>query len=245
MGHKIFTLFSSLAAVAMCFQFSSCSLVGLGIGAASDASKPPNKKTVQYPHAIGIKPGTNCSIILKNNEKVTGKFLRIDRLSGNQYAARYANRQQQDSAISILPAPGERVVVKLKTEAQQKVRLLGYDGYLSGYELASIAVNLYGTDGPTFVEWGHIATIIDSAGNSVGTEAISKLISEGRIPLMSELVVRSKKRQFTRVPVDEVNQIEIKSFSGKEVGLLIGAAVDIAAIVAVSIAASKNAFGGF
>jgi hypothetical protein len=52
-----------LVAAATTLQFTGCCLVGLGIGAVSDASKPPDKLAVSGLEVETIEPGTRVDLL--------------------------------------------------------------------------------------------------------------------------------------------------------------------------------------
>ena len=224
---KILNVLACLVAATAIFQLSSCSLIGLGIGAISDASKP-DQATIQNHQLVAIKPGTICYITLRNEERLIGKFIGIDRVPEDEYAENYAKSRKQNRDVVFLPALGDSIILKLTPEKQLKGNLLGFD-------FNYVAVQLNGGTEPGLVDLRSITTIMDSDGNLIEGKTIRNLISEGRIPLMSAIVIQNlfqNENDSTRVTMDEVSQIELQvKKSGKLTGFLVGAAVDVAVVI--------------
>ena len=224
---KILNVLACLVAATAIFQLSSCSLIGLGIGAISDASKP-DQATIQNHQLVAIKPGTICYITLRNEELLIGKFIGIDRVPEDEYAENYAKSRKQNRDVVFLPALGDSIILKLTTEKNLKCNLLGFD-------FNYVAVQLNARTEPIRVNLGIITTIMDSDGNLIEGETVRNLISEGRIPLMSAIVIQNlfqNENDSTRVTMDEVSQIELQvKKSGKLTGFLVGAVVDVAFFV--------------
>jgi len=80
-----------------------------------------------------------------------------------------------------------------------------------------------------------LTSIIDRQGNTVSGEAARQLISEGKIPVLSTILV---KREFEKTHVAMNKILQIHQRAGKKNGirhgLLIGATIDVAVLVTLA-----------
>ena len=79
MKHTILIGLAIVAAAAAVFQLCGCSVIGLMIGAVSDASKP-NQLTIPGWQVQTVKPGAWINITLTGGERLSGKYSGLARL---------------------------------------------------------------------------------------------------------------------------------------------------------------------
>lgn len=168
-GKILSVLASFLAAVVMC-QLSGCSLIGLGIGAKSDASKP-DQVTISGEKLKAIKLGTPINVILKSGNKLSGKYSGLARVSQEEYAKSYAKCREQNREEIMLPALNESVTIVTVTRKQYECEFLGFDHATMWIRLREKTISQK-------MPLKMIRNIMDSNENIIGVEIVKKLISE-------------------------------------------------------------------
>jgi hypothetical protein len=225
-----------IAAVAT-LAVNGCSLIGLGIGASIDSSRP-NQKTVPGWQAAAIKPGTAVTVVLKDGTRLSGKYAGPGHIPAEQYAAIYSQAREQ-LPEGILPALGDSIDIGLFLE---KAKEQTVEGTFEGFEHDRILTTLKGRTGLSDV---HLSTVIKIVGNGevVFGETLKRLIFEGKIAVLSAIVVEGGAGK-TWVQMDNVSQIEtpVKEY-GALIGFLVGVPID--ASIAFFIYALANCDGCF
>jgi hypothetical protein len=245
-------LFLVLAAIVV---MNSCSLIGLGIGAAIDSSKPDQ---VLIPGWViqKVKPGTQIRVFLNSGDIVSGKFLKVERVQEEEYAERYANSRRQKQEEFLLPALGDDIAITLKSGVYSEREFLGFDYYYAPQRMEAekesvptvpISI-LVGVKGDTLrgrVPLILVKEILDSYQNVMEVKALEKLASQGQIPFLSAIAIQELDTKRL-IALDMVYHIEYKNKKhAKWVGLGIGAAIDVTLIIiAAALASSDWGLGG-
>ncbi|UCF20110.1 MAG: hypothetical protein JSU87_01500 [Gemmatimonadota bacterium] len=214
---------------------SACTLVGFGIGSVIDSG---NKRTIRpesfAPDTIDL--GKTFKLRLRDGSVVGGKYLGIEPLPDEEYAARYAVAREQRLMNVPLPEIGETVTLRMNRGDELDAEFLGFD-------FNSVLVRKPGEFGPESLRLGDIRQFRVAGNEAIRGEALTLLLSEGALPLQSALVVQAKPakgREGGRrlLPMDEVLLIEWKPGAGRTVGAIIGATIDVAILVAVGACAA-------
>lgn len=229
--------------VVIALATNGCSVIGFGIGAISDSTKP-DSLTVPGWEVQTVKPGREIKLTLRNGEQLTGKFAGVDPVPQEQYAERYANFRDQRKEEVPLPALGEKINITLNSGLQGERELLGFDyQYVSvkakGEKVPShvspqcaISVRQPGdtTSGKVLVP--DIDRIVDNEGNVVEGPTLEMLASEGQVPFLSTVAIHdlSGRRQ---IAMEEVERIELKNRKhDKWKCAAIGAVFDVLLLIA-------------
>ena len=80
------------------FRLSGCSLIGLGIGALSDANTP-DYTTIPGWEEGNIEPGTEIDILLNNGEQVSGTYIGLEHVLEEEYAEQYTEKYAESREI--------------------------------------------------------------------------------------------------------------------------------------------------
>jgi len=207
-----------LAGLGLCYM-NGCSLIGLTIGAVSDASKPDSLTIPGWEIHI-VKPGTKVNVLLKDGEKYSGEFARLERLSLEKYAEKYTSLQEKITEF-FLPELGDTIVVALKSGIHRIVDFVGFD---YNYEdkkpkremksnftdiMCIVSANQFPDSTSDRIPVSNIDEIYDSEGNSVEGRVLERLAIEEQIPLLSTIVIEDSTGR-SRFGINEVHQISAK-----------------------------------
>jgi hypothetical protein len=212
------------------FGYSGCTAIGYGIGSAIDSHKQ-DYDTIPGWRAAGVERGKNIALTTRNGEELKGEYLGLDTVTTSQYARWYNDNREKYQKEVPLPALGDSIIFSILKPARE------YKGEFLGFDNQCICVRLLGA----FRKYNmnYLERISDKNGNLIELQKLKNLSSEGKIPALSAVMVRTAVMVKTnvdtiRVPTATVSQIEIPSDkNAKWIGLVIGAVVDVA-IVAVS-----------
>lgn len=166
-----------------------------------------------------LKPGTRIVVILKTGVLVSGKYAGLSLVPAEEYATSYAKCREQIKEEIVLPELGETVTVITKTGKQHEREFLGFD-----YGTILTRVERMGKTRTAKNKMGLIKNIVDSRGNIIELETVRKLISEGKIPLISSGIIVKTKVVPTQINWEDIYQIEVK-----KKGMPFGAALALAA----------------
>jgi hypothetical protein len=229
MRSHLATAFALLAAALMLIQTHGCSILGLGIGAVSDANKP-DTEVISGWDVKTIPSGTEIGIILRDGSEITGRYEGMGQLSPQEYDIRYSKCRQEQPEEIYLPAIGDTITVVSKSGDQLVGRFLGFD-----YRI--MHVQLFDRSETNRAALNLIDTIEDNRGNVLEGERLKQLVFDGKIPFRSVIVVTGPVTKAV-ISLDEVHQIQIPAEKkGALTGFLLGAAVDI---IIIAIAAKSG-----
>jgi len=220
-GKKFIALFLILSFLAInCITFK---LPGRKV--RQGTSTESKQDIISLSEVEALKPGTRIVVILKTGVLVSGKYAGLSLVPAEEYAESYAKSREQNKEEIMLPELGETVTVIRETGKQYEVEFLGFD---------------YGTILLRFEKMGKtrsskenirkisllIKNIVDSRGNIIELETVRKLISEGKIPLISSGIIAKSKVGPTQINWEDIYQIEVKK---KKKGMPFGARLAIVA----------------
>ena len=222
-----------LVVVAAISQLSACSVIGAGIG-ASISTSGTSSRTIPSLEVKNVKPGTQITIITNQGGKISerytirGKYAGLDSIPAEGYAESYAKGREQNREKVILPTLGDSITITPYSGLFNPKR--EFKGKFLGFDLGAILVSQTGKTEPSKVFLHTVIDIVDSDGNVVRAETLKKLMSEGKIPLLSVLLAIYVQTESgtTRFAMDRVHQIQVPVDRKSHVltGFLIGAAVD-------------------
>lgn len=220
---KLALLIFAVATLAL----TGCSLIGLGVGAQIDASKP-DQTTLPGWEVVTIKPGTAINVILKDGSWLSGKYSGLDRIPAEQYAAIYFQAREQKLEGILLPALGDSIDIGKSVVGLFKDSEKNLEGTFEGFEHDRILIKLKERTGLSDVPLSLVTKIASDRSHIISGETIKRLIREGKIPVLSAIVVESDAGK-TLVAMDNVSQIEIpvKKRVASE-GFITGAIIDAA-----------------
>lgn len=155
-----------------------------------------------------IKPGTPIIVILWSGDQVEGKYVELVHIPAAEYAASYAKCREQIKEEIVLPELGETVTVIATNGRQYNLEFLGFD-----YESILTRFEVMGKTRTARENLGLIKNIVDSSGNNIGEETVRKLISEGKISLLTSGIIIKSKTGRTQIAWEDIDQIQKKKKS--------------------------------
>ncbi len=228
MNYKKFLIF-----IVFIFGFlllNGCCLIGLGIGAVSDAHTPDSVLVKQKQWPV-VKRGQRIKVKLKNGQKVIGKYLSFKRSLTRPYLTHYYSFLQSTHRYNQMPKPYEKIQVQTVDNKTLEGMFLGVDqrnlNLLTEY-LNSFRILL--TD---------IKNITNEQGKIYQLETIREIISKPNFPLYSEkeidkeakltILVNNEPKSFVPTQIRQVEILPRKN--GKLTGFLVGAAIDVVFVI--------------
>jgi hypothetical protein len=233
MQRKTFSVLTAIMVAVVIFQLSGCSAIIDGISVAGDMASlkkdaAKKKYIIILPSAVHtIKPGTRIYVLLRSGAGVRGKYLEFVRVPAEEYATSYAKCREQIKEEIVLPELGETVTVITKTGKQHEREFLGFD-----YGTILTRVGRMGKTRTFKENIELIKNIVDSRGNIIGVEAVRKLISEGKIPLLSSGIIVKSKAGTTQIAWEDIYQIQVKK-KGVPLAAKLGVVLIASALVIV------------
>jgi len=220
---------------------SACTLIGYGIGSAIDSG---NKRTVA-PESFApdtIETGTMFKLRLRDGSLVKGKYLGIEPLPAEEYAARYAWIREQHLTNVPLPELGDTVTLVMISGGELDAEFLGFDLY-------SVLVWKPGAPGPESVRPGDIDELRVRGNAAIPGETLALLLSEGALPFHSAFAMQvapaiGRAGGKRLLPMEEILFIEWKPGTGRTVGTIVGVTIDVAILV-TAVAAGASMSGGW
>ena len=222
-----------ILAIVLLFLISGCSLIGAGLGAIVDHSRPDTLFFESW-MIKAVNPGSRINIILNGGNLVNGKYIGLEKVTTEEYAESYARSRNQNLKEVVLPELGDSIKVIDTLGRQWVCEFSGFDYH------NFMSVREKGQTGPSMAGLNLIGKILDSDGNFIEVDKIRNLMTEGKLPLLSSIVVQSK---VGRIPVsmEKVHQIQVTvNKHGVLIGFLIGAVVDLLLIYGITETLSAN-----
>jgi hypothetical protein len=215
--------------IAAAISVGGCSLIGLGLGAAGDASKP-DYYSFDPSATTALTPGKTYTFLLVNRDSTLGRFIRLDREPSEMYLQEYSHGKGETS----VPALSDSLL--LTTIRGRELR-----GSFQGFDYPRLAaLRMPDRAGLTKVILDRVTALTDSQGRSFDLKAIITSMNNGKIPIMSNYVIE-KETQTIRIPLQDVVEIRQKSKKdGKLTGFLVGAVIDIGIFIAVVVSYSNS-----
>lgn len=208
------------------FYLNGCCLIGLGIGAASDAQKP-DSVSVSKDRLAMIKPGERIRLTLKDGSRVTGTLVAYRKLLHRSYLRQYYTFRNSLQDPYRLPYIYETLKIQTSTGRHYEGAFLGFDRqrmYVLNKELKTRRISL-----------SNIKEVDGMGGKTIKMDSIDKLFSRADFPFYSEKVsypeptvtvaVQNGSQKF---PLNKINEITIlPRKNGKLTGFLVGAVLDL------------------
>ena len=222
---------------------NGCCLIGLGIGAISDAHTPDSVFVKQKQWPV-VKRGQRIKVKLKNGQQVIGKYLNFKRSLTRSYLTRYYSFMQSTHRQNQMPKPYEKIQV-------QTVDNKALEGMFLGVDQRNL--NLLTTDLQSFrVLLINIKKITNNRRKTYQIKSINDIISMPNFPLYSEkeinkepkltILVNNEPKSFVPTQISKIEILPRKN--GKLIGFLVGAAIDAVFVIFTINSMSHISMGG-
>jgi hypothetical protein len=211
-------------ALASAAAVAGCTLIGAGIGSRVDRNTRRNSppRTVAGWQIVEVKTGSDVILSLKDGRTLAGRYAGLERAQPREYVPRYAQRADAAPALPRLGPGATLTMLDGKTVA----------GELIGLDLEAVWL-VEGADVRRRTLEG-ARDLRDGSGRVFEAAALARLTSSMEAPLLSDVVVEVQSKP-TRTPLDQVLQVSMpRSGHATLIGGLVGAAVDVAIVVALT-----------
>ncbi|MGD2152487.1 MAG: hypothetical protein PVG79_04415 [Gemmatimonadales bacterium] len=226
-------LYTAIVLLALNSALSGCTLTNYGVGSLIDTARTrefgPEVFASDAPPADTPKLGAELKLRLRDGEVVTGKYLGVEPLPGEEYAERYARARERQMPRFLLPALGDTVSLRMTSGAELAAEFLGFDHERSVLLNAPTPIRLLTTN---------LREITGPGGATISGAALDSLIVNGDLPVLSalalEVKVEERRRRVKRrrlIPLDSVVWGGQRPRSGRTVGLVSGLAVDVTTLI--------------
>jgi hypothetical protein len=207
-----------LLAIGVC-QFSGCIIAGTSL-------IPPEERIISNWDFGAVGPGSTIEVSLFSGKRETGVFRGLTSLAEGKYAQKYSQALDQYSAAAVLPALGDKIAIE---DTRGKV----YEGEFMGFDQGSLCAKLPEKEQPARVNLRMVKEIRCADGKISSPNTINNLISQGRIPFRSAMVLDTEKGRNV-LPLDEVSSALIKTYVRRTgAAVAAGSTALIFAIVAI------------
>ena len=217
-----------LAAIGLC----GCTLVGFGIGKAVDNSRNHAPKPLVQQDLLTLDPGEPLEVQLWDGTRLSGRFQGLHWISPEEYGPTYETARAGPAPNLPRLGPG---AVLVKTNGQL-IR-----GEYRGIGPGFVALGETGGRLST-VDFDMVMTLTDASGDRIAGRDLGALVEDRRVPLVTGISLE----QWTGNRIVDSGQVASLSLPARRggtgaarTGLIVGAVVDVAMVVALAIAASQ------
>jgi hypothetical protein len=212
--------------------FSGCSMIGYFVGGSIDNSKP-NLETVADRELPDLEAETWVQVTQRDSTRIVGTFLRMDHVTPETYVAWYSTHAGALVGDSMLPLPGQAISLAFNHQFFRHVgSFIGFDSW-----------SIHWRETPSHVimqtPFEFLADLRPEPGKSIAGEDLRTLVHSKGIPSVAAIrILTSASEQL--IPMEEIARVEVKVTKNAQLTLgLVGAALDVAAVVAALIAWSQ------
>lgn len=210
-------------------QFIGCTIIGLGIGAISDAKKS-DYKTISINELGKVKKSSIIIAVKRNGDQLPGTLLGLEPMNEDEYAEIYNKYRQRVLTRHKVPSLGEISILLIKSG-----RKLNY--ILTGFDYDGLILKKSKLTNPSKILFAplHETEIIDCEGNKIGTNTLERLVLSGEIPVFSSVKIQTLSGDSI-VNLSNISQLLIPNKkNGRIKGLLIGAAIDVTTLIILAL----------
>ncbi len=224
--HAIVLFLSAVCPAAMA-GFSGCTVIGYWVGGAIENSKPDMEARPNLP-VSDLEAGIRVVVTKTDSSRITGTFLRMDRVPPEFYAECYGKAAETFIRDSVLPSPDQVITLALTDEYFRHV------GTFIGFDARSIHWRDNVSQAIIQSPFESLADIRPEPGKSISGEHLRALVLDQGIPAVTAMRILSSSSEEV-IPTDEVAQVAEDPLEVTKktqlVLTLVGAALDVAVVV--------------
>ena len=165
---------------------------------------------------LNLSAGDEIEVIQQNGETSEGTFSGFNKLSVQDYSEMYNNYLMEQGGNILLPNLSQKYFINQKRNV---VTLTGFDFGTICYDSASQGLNKN-------LSLKRVTFLLDSSGQKFTHESVQKLLSETRVPLYSQIVLKNERDTYTHKS-EGISKILIKNKWGLGKGMLLGLVIDV------------------
>ncbi len=222
-------LFFAVVTLSIAFVLHGCSLIGYGIGSSSDSSKP-DEYTFPPDAVYSLERGADVIVTLRDSTNIRGTFVGIDTMPIVQYTNIYSRFMSDEGMQNKLPTLGDTLLLYSRAMGGARTRRVQFLGFESGL----LCVQGQGPRSMSRLWIKYIDSLTFGGGTTITGRELSDWMGVGKIPYFSSLVLSREEDQM-KIPLQTIELLhQPTSKNAKWIGLGVGAAIDIAIIIAVA-----------
>jgi len=221
------TIILLLTAALLGMQFSGCTAIGIGVGAAVDHhNAKPQYATWETAHTIPC--GRAVQVTLTSGDTLYGRFTGLRTLPPDSYRCAYVSARKLLASDSVLPQPGDTVMVVHESGWRHR-------SLFHGLGPMALDMRLLCDTSACFVPLRAVARLQDIQGTPYDLTRLSALMSARLLPTEQQFVVQSHV-QTTGIPLEHIREIYAPPHRTSYwiLGGVIGLAVDAAVVAAAA-----------
>ncbi len=142
--------------------------------------------TRDVPDPARFEPGTTLTVIQNDGTKLNGEYRGMVTIPDREYAEQYVRSTRESNLSNLLPTIGQSVNV---TTALTETR--SWNGELVGFDNTSLYIRPEGSQETEQFYIGGLTSLTGGNGTVLRRAAIRSLFLDGKIPLMSAIVLKS------------------------------------------------------
>ena len=207
---------------------SGCSLIGFGTGALIDGGKQ-DTENLNTGEAMKLDKGDELRIVLVDSTTVKGTYNGVTLCDSETYAKQYTDflksRHADDTPF---PALGDTLLLDTKT-SESSNRLL-----FRGFRPGLVRLQYTGSPFYTNIPFSQFTALENRDSVKLEAGMLERMDNAGQLPNDVSLVVQTN-GDTMRVPLNDIDHCEkAVSKNARWIGLGVGLAADVAAVVAIS-----------
>jgi hypothetical protein len=179
---------------------------------------------------VTLENGKNVVLWLRDGTHREGRYRGLVDVPQAEYVRRYASSRDRTGAET-LPDLGPGLKVRDVTGAERVFDFVGV-------EPRNLRLRM-GPKDYTHVKFDRVASAVDGTGHTVDGAALERLARGGKVPLLYEILLEESKGK-SRVPLEDVTQVDLKAAKGGGAGKAITIAVVVAAVVGILVLAGQS-----
>jgi hypothetical protein len=237
--NNIKTIFNLFIGCYFLSQFMGCTVIGFGLGAASDSGKT-DYQCCTVKELSEKQKGSVIKVIKKNGEELQGKLIGLEKRDEKEYLEDYNQIKKRGINEDSLPALGETLILLISAGKEINCRLVGFD--YDGIIVTEEGSNVYSKGRFQSLKE---AEIIDGEGNKIEVPGLERMIETGKIPVLSVLKIQTASGEININPVEISVILMVNKKDGKIKGLVLGAIVDCALLIIINTNLNNSFSGGW
>jgi hypothetical protein len=203
--------------------FIGCSVVGAIAGGASHPAR--EGKITSTLGLDSIDRGTDIRLVRFDRTVLEGTFNGLEVYPGKMYARTYDTLVARCSYKGFIPGLNQRITLKSLERLEE--------GYFKGIDRGQVLFQPESDSDTLAVSLDEIEWLQASDSSRLNVRMAKKLVREGSMP-GREIILLEVNREERHVPYESIEMVEVRGTgSGALTGFLIGAAVDITAVILI------------
>lgn len=217
------TIIIHIICISLLFQ---CSLVGFTVGRAVDSSNPNYKfiDKIDKGELYTLEPEKKIKITFFDGRFIEGNYLDLKKDSMEEYTSKYVKQRKNLLPLIYLPELQDTLLIISKAQPEKTYLCL-----FLGFEYNQILLKAIEADTLLSAPLQNLnKRLINQDSEFFDLETILELMSKGRIPLKSSIILQNSSSEYL-FPLETIREIQLAQISYNTTKTLFfgGLAIDI------------------